>query len=390
MGDKQKILFITGTRADFGKLKPLINACDEESIFDVYIFVTGMHVLPRYGGTEHEVLKCNYKNVYTYINQRHDDSQDIVLANTIQGLGNYVSLKKPDMLVVHGDRVEALAGAIVGSLNNIIVAHIEGGEVSGTIDESIRHSVSKLSHIHFVANEEAKRRLIQMGELSDKIHDIGSPDIDVMTSSSLPSLEYVKKYYNIQFDEFALFIYHPVTTCLHDLLDNMREVLYALVESELNYVMIYPNNDPGSNIIIEELEMQRDNPRIKMYPAIRFESFLILLKNSKFIIGNSSSGIREAPIYSIPTINIGTRQNKRFDHDMIIDVSESKEEILNAIRQVKNIKFKPSNHFGDGGSTGKFMNIIKSVKIWDTEIQKYFVDANILPAQEHKDSLKKK
>ena len=374
MGNKKRILFITGTRADFGKLKSLINACDVEDAFDVYIFVTGMHMLPEYGGTEEEVLKCNYKDVYTYINQRHNDSQDIVLANTIQGLGNYVSLKKPDILIIHGDRVEALAGAIVGSLNNIIVAHIEGGEVSGTIDESIRHSISKLSHIHFVANEEAKIRLIQMGERSDNIYNIGSPDIDVMMSSSLPSLKYVKDYYNIQFDEFALFIYHPVTTCLHDLMRNIREVIDALLESELNYVMIYPNNDSGSDIIVEELEMQRDNPRIKMYPSIRFESFLVLLKNSKFIIGNSSSGIREAPIYAIPTINIGTRQNKRFDHDTIINVSDSKEEILNAIRQVKNIRYKPSNHFGDGESTEKFMNIIKSMKIWDTAIQKYFVD----------------
>ena len=374
MSDKKKILFITGTRADFGKLKLLINACDLDESLDVYIFVTGMHILPKYGGTGHEVLKCNYKNVYTYINQRHNDPQDIILANTIQGLGNYVSIKKPDMLVVHGDRLEALAGGIVGSLNNIIVAHIEGGEVSGTIDEIIRHSISKLSHIHFVANEKAKIRLIQMGELSDKIYDIGSPDIDVMTSSSLPSLEHVKEHYNIPFDEFALFIYHPVTTCLHDLMGNISEVIDTLVESKLNYVMIYPNNDPGSDIIVEAIGMLRDNPRINMYPTIRFESFLVLLKNSKFIIGNSSSGIREAPIYAIPTINIGTRQNKRFDHDTIINVYESKEEILNAIRQVKNIKFKPSNHFGDGKSTGKFMNIISNVKIWDTGIQKYFVD----------------
>jgi UDP-N-acetylglucosamine 2-epimerase (hydrolysing) len=155
---------------------------------------------------------------------------------------------------------------------------------------------------------------------------------------------------------------------------NISEVIDTLVESKLNYVMIYPNNDPGSDIIVEAIGMLRDNPRINMYPTIRFESFLVLLKNSKFIIGNSSSGIREAPIYSVRTVNIGTRQNKRFDHDTIINVYESKEEILNAIRQVKNIKFKPSNHFGDGKSTGKFMNIISNVKIWDTGIQKYFVD----------------
>ncbi len=381
MNNKKKLLFITGTRADFGKIKPLITECEENEIFEVYIFITGMHLLPRFGGTENEVHKCNFTNTHTFINQRPNDTLDVILANTIHGLGNYIKIHKPDIIIVHGDRVEALAGAIVGGLNNILVAHLEGGEVSGTIDESIRHSVTKLSHLHFVANEEAKKRLIQMGEREDSIYIIGSPDIDIMLSSKLPTLEYVKNHYDIGFDEYSLFIYHPVTSNLHNLLKNIEEVTSALVESKLNYVIIYPNNDPGSDMIIECLEMLRGKPNMKIFPSIRFEYYLVLLKNCNFIAGNSSAGIREAPIYGVPAINIGNRQNKRFDHDTIVNVKESKEEVLTAIKHIGNVKRKPSNHFGDGNSTKKFLDtIISEPGFWETDTQKYFIDINpILP-----------
>jgi len=158
---KKKIVFLSGTRADFGKLKPLIEAVNLEENFEVHLFVTGMHLLPQYGSTVHEILKCGYENVYMYNNTTSGQEMDVSLANTIDGLSHYVRELKPDMIVVHGDRPEALAGAIVGSFNNIIVAHIEGGELSGTIDGLIRHSITKLAHVHFVANRPAKRRLLQ-------------------------------------------------------------------------------------------------------------------------------------------------------------------------------------------------------------------------------------
>ncbi len=161
---KKKIVFLTGTRADFGKLKSLLNQIVPHAEFDVHIFVTGMHMLSKYGSTYIEVERNKFPNIYKFINQNHSDNMDVVLGKTIAGFSDYISETKPDLIVVHGDRVEAMAGAIVGSLRNIKVAHIEGGEVSGTIDEVIRHSVSKLSHVHFVANEEAKNRLIQLGE----------------------------------------------------------------------------------------------------------------------------------------------------------------------------------------------------------------------------------
>ena len=155
-----------------------------------------------------------FENIYPYLNQDPFGSSgmDLALANTIQGLGHYVREFSADLIVVHGDRIEALAGATVGALHNILVAHIEGGEVSGTVDELLRHAISKLSHLHFVANQESRNRLMQMGEQPDAVFVIGSPDIDVMLSGSLPSLNEVKSHYEIPFDDYCIFIYHPVTT----------------------------------------------------------------------------------------------------------------------------------------------------------------------------------
>jgi UDP-N-acetylglucosamine 2-epimerase (hydrolysing) len=179
-----------------------------------------MHMLSRYGSTAIEIHKAGFDNIFPYINQDAsvNSQMDLVLANTIQGLGHYIRECPPDLIVVHGDRIEALAGAIVGALNNILVAHIEGGEVSGSVDELIRHAVSKSSHLHFVANDEARARLVQMGEARSSIFVIGSPDIDVMLSDSLPDLEEVKTKYEIPFAEYAIFLLHPVTTELQHFL----------------------------------------------------------------------------------------------------------------------------------------------------------------------------
>ena len=157
MGIIKKIVFLTGTRADFGKIKSLIEIARANQAFEVHIFATGMHMDKKYGYTVIELEKYGYDNIYKYINHNAESSMDITLSRTIEGFANYIRLIEPDIIIVHGDRIEALAGATVGALNNILVAHIEGGELSGTVDELIRHAVSKLSHVHFVANEEAKK-----------------------------------------------------------------------------------------------------------------------------------------------------------------------------------------------------------------------------------------
>lgn len=375
---KRRILFMTGTRADFGKVKPLIEEVEKSPDFEAHIFVTGMHMLARYGSTVKEVQRAGFQHIYSYINQDGsvNSQMDLVLANTIQGLGHYIREFAPDLIVVHGDRIEALAGAITGVVSNILVAHIEGGEVSGTVDELIRHAVSKLSHLHFVANEQARNRLLQMGESPDSVFVIGSPDIDVMLSDKLPELAEVKARYEINFPEYAIFVYHPVTTELHRLPEKIRKVTAALEASNLNFVAIYPNNDPGADIILEALNRFRGHPRFRIIPSMRFEYFLTLLKNAKAIVGNSSAGIREAPVYGVPTVNVGSRQMNRFNYPYIFNVPEDKDEILNALERLPTSTV-PSLHFGRGDSVRQFMAQLRSPKLWATSCQKQFRDLRL-------------
>lgn len=366
-------MFLTGTRADFGKIKSLIKILeDNNNGFEPYIFVTGMHMQKEYGYTLIEVENTKFKNIHSFDNYTDEATMDLTLAKTIEGFSAYVKNNSPDLIVVHGDRVEALAGAIVGSLNNILVAHIEGGEVSGTIDELIRHSVSKLSHIHFVSNSKAKERLLQMGEIEASIKIIGSPDVDVMFSDALPRLKNVKSYYEIPFDNYSIAMFHPVTTEVNEMEQYAENFVEALIESNGNYVIIYPNNDLGSRLIIESYGKIRKNPRFRIFPSIRFEYFLTLLKHSDFIIGNSSAGIREAPYYSIPTINIGTRQNNRTLSKSIINANYDRMSILKGITKEKNLENQKTTDFGTGNSAGKFLEALLLKSFWETNHQKQF------------------
>lgn len=375
MSKRKTILFLTGTRADFGKLKPLIMAVQASKKFNCQVFVTGMHMMQRYGNTVEEVRKAGVKNIHTFINQYNSEPTELVLSNTINGLSRFMHEDEPDMLVVHGDRVEALAGAIVGALRNVRVGHIEGGEISGTVDELIRHSVSKLAHVHFAANEQAASRLVQLGEPKENIYVIGSPDIDVMFSENLPSLADVQERYELPFSEYGILIFHPVTTEWKEIPDQAKNLVDAVLQSGRNYVVVAPNNDHGSEFIFHEFERLRDHPRIRMFPSLRFEFFLTLLKNAQFILGNSSAGIREAPVCGVPTVNVGTRQNGRYLSEGILNVGYEREEILAGIRKTEGLEQLPfSDFFGTGDSLPRFMNALEDDDFWETPIQKQFLD----------------
>ena len=376
---KLKIMFLTATRADFGKLKSLMRSVSGSDSFECLIFATGMHMLARYGSTIQEIYKSGFQKVHPYINQDGsvNSQMDLVLANTVQGLGLHIRESQPDLLVVHGDRVEALAGAIVGALNNVRVAHIEGGEVSGTVDELLRHAVTKLSHVHFVANEEAAQRLRQMGEDWRSIFVIGSPDTDIMFSANLPDLEEVKRRYEVPFDQYGIVLYHPVTTERAQVKNNARELVDALLASDHNFVVIHPNNDHGAEAILEEFERLQGLPRFRFIPSMRFEYFLVLMKHAVAMVGNSSAGIREAPAYAVPTVNIGTRQNRRFQCSSIVDVSEDRDAIGHALANLpKNLD--PVHHFGRGNCAGAFMQVLSGDDIWSLPTQKQFNDASEL------------
>lgn len=372
---EKKILFLTGTRADFGKLKPLMKAVDESSMYDCKVFVTGMHTMEKYGFTVEEVRAVGFNDIYMYVNQIIGEPMDLILANTIHGLARYVHDNEPELIVVHGDRVEALAGAIVGSLRNIKTAHIEGGELSGTVDELIRHAVSKLAHIHFVANEEAASRLMQMGEERDSIYVIGSPDIDVMLSQSLPKLEEVKKYYEIDFDEYAISLFHTVTTEIEHIKEYAENYVDALIKSGRKYVAIYPNNDEGTEHVMAAMERLKDNENFRVLPSMRFEYFLRLMKDASFIVGNSSAGIREAPVYGVPTVNVGNRQSNRYQHSTIVNADYDSASINKAIRKVCEMKdLEASNYFGEGNSRTLFMKALSDEAFWNITAQKQFKD----------------
>lgn len=371
---KKKIVFLTGTRADFGKLKSLITVLEQHSDFQPHVFVTGMHLMKEYGYTLIDVERAGFSQIHTFSNHTSETTMDLTLAKTMQGFSSFVKEVAPDLIVVHGDRVEALAGALVGSLNNILVAHIEGGELSGTIDELIRHSTSKMSHIHFVSNQKAAGRLLQMGELPESIQIIGSPDIDIMFSNTLPELDHAKRHYDIDFDEYRIAMFHPVTTEYEHMEEYSENYVEALAASDQNFIVVYPNNDLGSAKIIKALERLKDNPRFRIFPSIRFEYFLVLLKNSAGIVGNSSAGIREAPYYGIPTINIGSRQENRSNNKNIANTSYASGEILAALKQTQG-QFKTElSDFGDGNSSELFLKCLQEETIWKLPHQKTFVD----------------
>ncbi len=376
MSKRRNIVFLTGTRADFGKLKSLMKITQEHQEFDVQIFVTGMHMDAQYGSTVNEIYKSGFKNIATFKNYKEAEHMDRTLAKTIEGFSSFIAEQKPDLIVVHGDRVEALAGAIVGSLNNVLVAHVEGGEISGTVDELIRHSVSKLSHIHLVSNDLAKKRLVQMGELDSSIYTIGSPDLDLMNPKTLPELNFVKEYYEIPFEKYGIAMYHPVTTEYDMIKDHINVFVDAMLESEESYILIYPNNDLGTNEILEEYKRLENNERFRIFPSLRFEYFLSLLKDAEFVIGNSSAGVREAPYYQVPTVDVGTRQHNRSQAKTIVNVPHDKAMIMNAIQEIQEKKHEEIDfsEFGSGNSDQIFLDLLLSDKIWEVNCQKQFQD----------------
>ena len=372
----KKIVFLTGTRADFGKMKPLIRACENSMIVESYVYVSGMHLLSQYGNTYRDVKSEKFKNIALQPVHRITEKMDINLSNLVFDFSKYINDIKPHLIIVHGDRIDALSGAIVAMLNGILLGHIEGGEITGTVDEAIRHAISKMANLHFVSNEESLIRLNQLGEDNNHIFVIGSPDIDIMLSKDLPNIKAVKEKYKIEFKKYAILLHHPVTTEVDNLSRDMDEILTATNESDQNYLVIYPNNDTGSEVIIKKYCAIKSNKKYLLFQSIPFEDFLVLLKYSEFIIGNSSCGVREACVYGVPAIDIGTRQKNRYSIELmpnIQNIKARKIEILEAIDHINEYRI-PSSYFGEGNSAKKFLKIIEDRNLWNINVQKQFLD----------------
>jgi UDP-N-acetylglucosamine 2-epimerase (hydrolysing) len=367
------LLFVTGTRADYGKLEPLALAALEAG-HRVTFFVTGMHMLEKYGLTKEEVHQQKRFNVVEFINQRDGDPQDIILAKTVTGFSDFLQEQRPDLAIIHGDRVEALACSLVCATNYIRCAHVEGGEVSGTIDEQFRHCNTKLSSVHLVSSDEAKARVERLGELPEAIHVIGSPELDIHGRPSGVTIEEVRKRYNITAANYGICVFHPVTSEAGEMGAQAEALFETLISSGNSYVVILPNNDPGSERILAVI---RDLPadKFRVLPSMRFAYFSELMRNAKAIIGNSSMGVREAPFLGIPSLDIGSRQSNRGAAPSLKRCSAyDRQNISRFLTDFWGHRFPSNQSFGRGDSAQSFVELLGQDVFWSSPMQKYFVE----------------
>ncbi|MFO8126001.1 UDP-N-acetylglucosamine 2-epimerase [Yoonia sp.] len=369
----RSVLFVTGTRADFGKLEPLAIATRDAG-FDVSFFTTGMHMLERYGLTKLEVHRTPGVQVHEFLNQRPGDPQDMVLAKTVIGFSDFVKEYAPDLVVIHGDRVEALACALVCATNYVRCAHVEGGEVSGTIDEIYRHCNSKLASHHFVSSDDAARRVMALGEPGANIHAIGSPELDFHAGPSGVTFAQVQERYDLPFDDYGICVFHPVTSEA-DTMGTQADALFgALDGSGRNFVVIAPNNDPGSEAIFEVLAGLPEG-RFRVLPSMRFSHFSELMRNASAMIGNSSAGVREAPFIGLPSLDIGTRQTNRAKSPSVFFADATDTDTIASFLQHEWGKAHPPHDaFGGGSAAKRFVAVLNAPAFWDASLQKTFHD----------------
>lgn len=369
----RRLLFLTGTRADFGKLEPLAAAARDAG-HHVSFFVTGMHMLDRYGLTKHEVHRMPGVAVHEFLNQRPGDAQDVVLAKTVMGFSDYVTEHRPDLIVTHGDRVEALAGTLVAATNYIRCAHVEGGEVSGTIDEMFRHCNTKLAFAHFVSSEAAAARVSALGEPAATIHVIGSPELDFHAGPSGVTLAEVRAHYAIPFTDYGIATLHPVTSEQDTMGAQALAFFGALAQSGRDFVVIAPNNDPGSAAIFRVLE-ELPAARFRVLPSMRFAHFSELMRNAACMLGNSSAGVREAPFLGLSSLDVGTRQNRRSDAPSITTcAADDREAVLAFLASSWGRRWPANTAFGAGRAADRFVAVLADPTFWARGLQKEFHD----------------
>lgn len=370
----REVLFVTGTRADFGKLRDVMLAVQQADGLDARIVVTGMHLLRRYGYTVREIERAGLRRLHLIPNQVEGEPMALVLANTIGALARLVHEERPDAIVVHGDRVEALAGAVVGSLGNVRVVHIEGGELSGTIDDAIRHSITKHAHVHLVANDEAAARLRQLGEEPERVFVVGSPEVDVLSSPTLPSLDAVRGRYDIPFDTYGVLMLHPVTTEPELNRPNAAAVVDAVLADGGQFVIIDPNNDEGCVDLRLELDRLLGERFVRL-PSMRFEYFVSLMRHAQVVLGNSSAGVREAPVLGTPSVNIGTRQRNRATAGSVVHAEPAVDSVLAALAAARAMgRCEPHNGFGEPGARRRIVELLAGEQLWKLPLYKPFID----------------
>jgi UDP-N-acetylglucosamine 2-epimerase (non-hydrolysing)/GDP/UDP-N,N'-diacetylbacillosamine 2-epimerase (hydrolysing) len=363
-----KILALTSIRSDYDLLYPLYKLLHDDKDIDFRLLVSGAHLSKTYGYTKKHIEHDQF-NILCEIESLIDSdslksrikSASIFLQNSI----DIVSSFKPNLLIYAGDREDIIMGALLGIYLNIPTIHFYGGdhELDGHSDTYIRHAVSKLSTLHFVSIEEHKKRLIRIGENPNRIFVIGSISLDRLKLFNEISIDEINKHFGTAFNNFAIVIYHPID---RENPSVFKTILDSLLEMNIQAFVSYPNTDPGNKEIINIIETYKNFENFVFYKNLDRNIFLSIYKKSKFIIGNSSSGIYEAASFKIPAINVGLRQYGRYADRNVIFCSHTHEDIKNAIKQASSKDFLKSlkylnNSYGDGNSAIKAYNLIKKL-----------------------------
>jgi len=377
-----KVCLVITTRGNYAKMKSVIELIDKDPEMELQIIVGGSAILHKYGNIADTMLKNGIK-IDRFIHFLVEGENPVTMAKSaglaVTEFSTAFENLCPDVVVAIADRFECLPIAMTAGYMNIALVHVEGGEVSGSIDESIRHAITKLCHLHFPATKGAAERIERMGEDPKTIFPVGATSLDVIDSLELDDIAFVmetqkKKGVGAVVDltkSYLVVIQHPVTTEYENNLAHVNETIDAIQSLKMNTIWIWPNMDAGSDGISKGIRMFREREQtdyVHFFKSLPIELYAPLLKNSACIVGNSSSGIREAVFMGVPSVNIGSRQAGRERGDNVIDVDYSSKEIRIAIeRQLENGHYEPNFLYGDGNASEK---IVKILKDFEFNIQK--------------------
>lgn len=376
MVKKRSICFITGSRAEYGILRPLIKKIIQNKKINLYLVVTGSHLSKSHGFTYREILNDNIKidkKLQIGINSDDDLSIGEYISTSVVKISKVLKKAKPDVVCLCGDRYEIFAAAIACTIMRVPIAHIHGGEVtSGSYDESFRHSITKMSHLHFTATETYKNRVIQLGENKKNTYNVGSLVIDNIKSLHLLNKINLEEKLKIKFKTKNILIaYHPVTLEKDYGLLAFKNLLKVVSKLKNTFIIFTKANADSNgakiNKLIDKFVLNRKENSIS-FESLGSLKFLSLMNHMDLMIGNSSSGIIEAPYFDLFTINIGPRQNGRVKANSIVDCVGSQQSILKAMKKVNNLQLKKAkilNPYYKPNTAKKIVNILENVSIQD-------------------------
>jgi UDP-N-acetylglucosamine 2-epimerase (non-hydrolysing)/GDP/UDP-N,N'-diacetylbacillosamine 2-epimerase (hydrolysing) len=369
----RRIAYVTGSRADYGLFSEPLRRIRESPDLELGLVVTSMHLEPDFGLTVKEIERDGMPVISRVRNLGGGDGgadQARSVGTAVLGITDALEAFRPDVVIVLGDRGEMLAGAIAAIHLHLPVAHVHGGDVSGTVDELVRHAISKLSHLHFPATEDAAARLLRMGERAGYVHVVGAPGLDYLSHfEPIPNSELEAELRLDLSQPFVLFTQHPVTGDVDAAARQMEISLRVLDEVGVQVVATYPNSDAGGRAMIEVLKGWEGRPWLRIVPSLGQRRFASLLKQAAAVVGNSSSGIIETPFFGVPVVNIGPRQAGRLRAANVLDVAHDPDSIRTAIEcAINDENFRTRAHnsrnpYGDGHAGERIVEILTSLEI---------------------------